>query len=46
MFSDENPAGYTTISDVIIKFLEEKNRELRPDTLPFIHKYLLINKKQ
>ena len=33
MFADENPAGYTTLSEVIKKFLEEKTRELRPDTM-------------
>ena len=33
MFSDENPAGYEKISEVIKKFLAEKARELRPDTM-------------
>ena len=33
MFSDESPAGYTTISEIIEKFLSEKGRELRPDTI-------------
>jgi len=33
MFSDENPAGYEKIQAVIKKFLEEKTRELRPDTM-------------
>ena len=33
MFSDENPAGYEKISEVIKKFLEEKSREVRPDTM-------------
>ncbi|MDR0207016.1 MAG: tyrosine-type recombinase/integrase [Bacteroidales bacterium] len=33
MFSDDNPVGYTTIAEVIKKFLEEKTREVRPDTM-------------
>jgi len=33
MFSDENPASYEKISEVIKKFLEEKSREVRPDTM-------------
>jgi site-specific recombinase XerD len=33
MFSDENPAGYITIKDVLTKFLEEKTREMRPDSM-------------
>ena len=33
MFSEENPVGYVKISEVIKKFLEEKEREVRPDTM-------------
>ena len=33
MFADENPAGYITITEVIRKFLDEKKREVRPDTM-------------
>ena len=33
MFSDENPAGYVKITEVIKKFLEEKERESRSDTM-------------
>ena len=33
MFEDENPAGYITIAEVIKKFLEEKTKEVRPDTM-------------
>ncbi|MCL2311237.1 MAG: tyrosine-type recombinase/integrase [Firmicutes bacterium] len=33
MFSEENPAGYITIAEVVKRFLDEKNRETRPDTM-------------
>jgi len=33
MFSDENPSGYVTVQEVIYKFLDEKKREVRPDTM-------------
>jgi len=39
MFSDENPSGYITISDVIKRFLDEKTRELRPDSMRSYHSF-------
>jgi len=33
MFTEDNPVGYTTISDVVKRFLDEKTRETRPDTM-------------